>query len=237
MLLPVYNTKEEYIRESIASILRQTYHEFELLILDDGSTEEHVAHVISSFDDPRIIYYYTEHKGLSAILNMGIHNSRGKYIARMDSDDIAYPERLLKQFSYLEANQHISILGTSIEIVSSSEIRRHTIRPTLLDAFFYCPFFHPTVMWRKADFEKYNLYYDEQCQHYEDHELWSRALYYLEGRNLQEPLLAYRIHSESVSVKYNDIQRKGSESLKRRIVALCTNNIEEQNALMDLLNQ
>ena len=117
VLLPVHNTKEQYLRESIESILTQTYTNFELLIINDASTEEHIVPVISSYLDSRIVYCYSDKKNIASALNIGIHKARGKYIARMDSDDIAYPERLEKQINYLESNPHISLIGTGMTLM------------------------------------------------------------------------------------------------------------------------
>ena len=242
VLLPVHNTKEQYLRESIESILTQTYTDFELLVINDASTEEHVVPVISSYLDSRIVYCYSDKKNIASALNIGIHKARGKYIARMDSDDIAYPERLEKQIDYLENNPHISLVGTGVTVVKlqgrswgRSLIRIPEEHPTLFELLHGCPFIHPTVMWRKADFERHNLYYDENYRYCEDHELWYRVIRCLETRNLQEPLLTYRKHSDSVSRQYHSIQMQGTAKVRQRILDFCTDDMKMQDTLRELL--
>ena len=242
VLLPVHNTKEQYLRESIESILTQTYTNFELIIINDASTEEHIVPVISSYLDSRIVYCYSDKKNIASALNIGIHKSRGKYIARMDSDDIAYPERLEKQIDYLESNPSISLVGTGITIIplkgrggGRSLIRIPEEHPTLFELLYESPFFHPTVMWRKADFERYNLYYDENYRYCEDYELWYRVMRCLETRNLQEPLLTYRQHSGSVSRQYHSIQMQWTNKVRQHILDFCTDDMNMQAILRKLL--
>ena len=103
VIMPVYNTEEKYLREAIESILNQTFKDFEFLILNDGSTNN-VQEVLESYDDKRIKIIQGEHKGIGYALNRLVQLAEGKYIARMDSDDISLPERFEKQYHYLETH-------------------------------------------------------------------------------------------------------------------------------------
>ena len=101
VLMPVYNTKEEFLRTAIESILNQTFSNFEFIIINDGSTNN-AEDVILSYKDDRIIYLKQENQGIVAALNNGWDRAKGEYIARMDSDDISFPDRFEKQIEYLE---------------------------------------------------------------------------------------------------------------------------------------
>lgn len=123
VLMPVYNTEEEYLREAIESILNQTYTDFEFLIVDDKSTNN-APDVIAEYakKDKRIKVIQGLHKGIGFVRNLGIKEAQGEYIAWLDSDDISLPERLEKQVSYLEKNNDITICCTAFKIIPSNKI-------------------------------------------------------------------------------------------------------------------
>ena len=110
VLMPVYNTKEEFLRTAIESILNQTYSNFEFIIINDGSTNN-AEDVILSYKDERIVYLKQENKGIVSALNNGWDKASGEYIARMDSDDISLSERFEKQIEFLENNSEYSLVG------------------------------------------------------------------------------------------------------------------------------
>ena len=112
--MPVYNG-EKYLQEAIESILNQTFKDFEFIIINDGSTDK-TLEIIKSFTDPRIKLITQENRGIIYSLNKGITESRGKYIARMDADDISLPERLEKEYRFLEQNPNYGIVGTTFLI-------------------------------------------------------------------------------------------------------------------------
>ena len=197
VVMPVYNTKEEFLREAIESILNQTYSDFEFIIINDGSTNN-AEDVILSYKDNRIVYIKQENQGIVGALNNGILAAKGEYIARMDSDDISLPYRFEKQVNFLDSNPQISILGTWFECFPQKRIIKHPEIPKLTDFIKICCIGHPTVMMRLADLKKYNLLYDNRLK-CEDYELWSRAIKYLNFYNLQEVLLKYRVHDSNSS--------------------------------------
>ena len=198
VLMPVYNTKEEYLREAIESILSQTFTDFEFLILNDGSTDENVEKVIFSYRDDRIRYFTKSNTGVADTLNFGLRKAQAEYIARMDSDDISLPERFAKQVEFLETHKDISVLGTSFEIFPDIRVIRHPKDLRYVDLIKGCQIGHPTIMFRRIDFEKYNLEYNLEYK-CEDYELWSRAIRYLKFANLDEVLLYYRWHGTNLS--------------------------------------
>lgn len=200
VIMPVYNTEENYLREAIESILNQTFTDFEFLILNDGSTNN-VQEVLESYDDKRIKIIQGKHKGVGYARNHLVKISQGKYIATMDSDDIALPERLEKQYNYLESHQEISILGSFIKCFPQERIIKYITHPRYLDCLKACPVAHPTIMMRLSDLKKYNLNYDKNLKTAEDYDLWSRAISHLKFENLPEVLLYYRTLPNSLSRK------------------------------------
>jgi len=221
VILPVYNG-EKFLRDSIESILNQTYESFELIIINDGSTDGSL-NIINEYacKDSRIKVISRENKGLVYSLNEGIDLAKGKYIARMDADDISLSQRFELQYKYLEEHTDIAILGTFIE--SFGEDKKTSImleqwfNEKLNDENMYiktsysCPIAHPTVMMRTrfAKLERYSSKYPV----IEDYELWIRVLkkgYKIS--NIDMKLLKYRVHSKSKS----NIE-KGEIAIRQRI--------------------
>ncbi len=190
VVMPVYNTKEEYLRESIESILNQTYSDFEFIIINDGSTNN-TEDVILSYKDKRIKYFKQKNSGVAKTLNYGFDLAQGEYIARMDSDDISLPDRFEKQINFLENNKSISVLGAWHEEFPQKNINKVPSEVKLMDLVRDNLVSHPTIMLRKNDFDKYKLRYNPAftC---EDYELWTRVVRCLKFCNLQEVLLKYR---------------------------------------------
>jgi glycosyltransferase involved in cell wall biosynthesis len=201
VIMPVYNGAA-FLRESIRSILSQTYTRFEFIIINDGS-KDNSDEIIRSFDDRRIRYHTQENAGLAATLNRGIGLSGGIYIARQDQDDISLPSRIQKQVDFLNSNPSVGLLGTRAKIIGTNapgKAHNHAIHPWLLkfDLLFDNPFVHSSVMFRQAAISATGLYNtDPTC--YEDFELWSRFAQTTEIANLPEPLLEYRHHGEGMS--------------------------------------
>ena len=159
VLMPLYNPEEEHLREAITSILNQTFTDFELLIVNDGS-KNNAEEVVLSFNDERIRYIKHDNMGLAATLNKGVDLASTNIIARMDQDDIAHTDRLEKQFKFLEENPEISIVGSWIKHFPKTEIVKVPAFPDLMDFLNSCVMNHPTVMFRKSDFLKYDLKYN-----------------------------------------------------------------------------
>lgn len=207
VVMPAYNA-EKYIQEAIFSILNQTFGDFELIIINDGSSDG-TKDIILSFKDPRIIYIENQHNsGIVVTLNNGLSISRGKYIARMDADDISKPDRLATQFYFLEQNKDIIICGTDIELFGDridSSIFKTLNDPSLCSAglLFTSCFAHPSVMWRSEIMKRYNLKYEDSCKGFEDYKLWWEFAKYGELSNINIPLVRYRLHpnQETKNVK------------------------------------
>ena len=207
VLLPVYNG-EKFLKEAIESVLNQSFDDFELVIIDDGSTDDS-CNIIFSYQDARIRFLRNEQNiGLIKTLNKGINESKGKYIARMDADDICREDRFVKQVEFLEQHPSYGIVGSWCSIINSSKkIEYHTSHESLQFALLnYCCFVHPSVMIRKSVLTEYQLYFDSQYVHSEDYELWTRLLTKTKAANLPEYLLSYREHENQISSKYREAQ-------------------------------
>ncbi len=201
VLMPVYNG-ENYLKEAIESILKQSHTEFELLIINDGSTDL-TENIILSYTDPRIRYIKNQKNiGLIDTLNLGFDVAKGKYIARMDADDISHPLRLEKQISFLEVNGDVGILGTAFTYIGDKEEsvthpeKHETIR---FASLFYNPFCHPSVMIRKEIMDGNQLKFKKKYIHAEEYKLWTELLSKTKGHNLKDNLIFYRSHPTQVS--------------------------------------
>ncbi|MBL7897866.1 MAG: glycosyltransferase, partial [Crocinitomicaceae bacterium] len=158
VVLPVYNG-EKFLAESIDSVLNQTYKEFELIIVIDGSKDQSLE-IARSYNDPRIrIHLNPINLGLVGALNVGLEQCTGEFIARMDQDDISVTSRFEKQINYLNLNPNVGVLGTAYRIFGREE--KDMILPQSNDqikllSFFKNPFCHPSVMFRRSVLEKYS---------------------------------------------------------------------------------
>ena len=233
VLMPVYNTKEEYLRASIESILNQTFTDFEFIIVNDGSTHN-AEEVILSYKDNRIKYVKQENQGIVGALNNAWSKASGKYIARMDSDDIAYPERFAKQIKFLEENPEYSLVGSWAKIIPSNNVIKLPQDIKVMDLLADCMFIHPSIMFNKADFEKFNLQYETGFEYAEDYCLYARAVKYLKMTNLQEVLLDYRVYPENSSSKNRDVRIKSSFKVQDLILENLSNDKELQERILDI---
>ena len=193
VIMPVYNG-EEYLCEAIESILHQTYSNFELIILNDGSTDR-TEEIILSYDDPRIVYVKnSENLRIVKTLNKGISLAKGEYIARMDADDVSMPERFEKQIAFLETHQEVDVVGSARKLCSNHKEMIFPLqhKQMMVRLLFTSPLLHPAVMARKAFYQRYQ--YDDAYDKAEDYHLWVHAVNDATYANLKEPLLCYRYH-------------------------------------------
>ncbi len=211
VIMPTYN-RCEMLKESLHSILTQTYKDFELIIIDDCSSDETQKYLTEQAKkDSRIIYIRNEkNMHYNYGLRLGCKIARGEYIARMDDDDISVPERFEKQVEFLDKNPDIVVVGGNIEIFGSDNtpvknwVRSFKPEFLALDAFYKCPICHPTVMMRKSFLEKNNVWYKEKNVYAEDCSLWVDII--LAGgkiTNLPDVLLKYRVGHTRVSSSDN----------------------------------
>lgn len=215
VLLPVYNC-ELYIKGAIDSILNQTFSDFELLVIDDASTDKTVE-IIKSYNDIRInLTQKPKNLGYTDSLNYGLSCAKGEYIARMDGDDFSLPTRFEKQVVFLDAHPETVLCGANYSIIDSEittqlpqnndEIQIQFIRNNCIA--------HPVVMLRNSVLKANKICYDVNKEPAEDFDLWVRLLNYGKLHNLPEVLLKYRVHQKQVSNLQSEKQRNVSVDTK-----------------------
>ena len=212
VIMSVYNG-ERYLREAIDSILNQTFKDFEFIIVDDGSIDR-TLEILKEYaeKDERIrIITNSENIGLTKSLNKAIKFAKGKYIARMDADDISLPERLEKQIEFMEKNPEVGLLGTAYyetnqegEIIGrrNFSITNEKLKKVLIK---YNPFFHSSVMIKKTILDKVGLY-NENIPTAQDYDLWFRIAKNYKLANLSEFLMKRRYTKEMISIKKENEQ-------------------------------
>lgn len=206
VILPAYNC-EKYIEESVTSILNQTYDNFELIIIDDGSTDK-TFNILKSFKDSRVRLYKNKiNRGIIYSLNKGIFKSKGQFVARADGDDICEKDRFKKQINFLNKNKKISILGTGLSMINDrGKIKKFFFYPKSdilikWSMLFSCPISHPSVMIRKNILKKIKNY-NSDAKYAEDYDLWSKLIH--KGRkfeNLPIALIRLRKHNSNITYK------------------------------------
>ncbi len=202
VLMSVYNAREDELRQSIESILTQTFKEFEFIIINDGSTNNN-EQVILSYNDKRIRYIKNE-TNLKIIksLNRGLEFCSGKYIARLDADDYSAPKRLEKQVKYMEKHTNVGGLGTFFKKLDTGQIVKPPFKQNdvkLLTRYVVGCISNPSGMIRKSVLTDNNLKYDENCLHAEDFKLWADMSYYSDLAVIPEVLTFIRSHEDGVS--------------------------------------
>lgn len=197
--------KNLYYLKALESIESQTYPHIEILIID-SSVEGIVFSKSKRF--PSKIIRVPSHYGLSESLNVALQNARGKYLARLDYDDLCLPERISKQVDFLERNPDVSLLGTAAYIIkendehlSQSQVLKHplTNNDILLNMLYKNSLLHPTVMLRLDTFREFRLFYRRKYDGAEDYDLWLRASRKIKLVNLDIPLVAIRHHDHQFS--------------------------------------
>ncbi|MBN2585368.1 glycosyltransferase [Patescibacteria group bacterium] len=222
VVMSVYNG-EQYLREAVNSIINQTFADFELILINDGSTDGTSA-ILQQLTDPRIVLFnHSQNAGLVARLREGVEQARGELIARMDADDISLPERFAKQVAFFDTHPEVGLLGTAMRQVDSTGRLLAIISPPtkhLLikwNSLFEATVMHPTVMMRKTavlQAGNYNLDYI----HVEDTELWSRMIMITNFANLPDPLCIRRWRAGSISHQKSQLQRRRSAEIRIELI-------------------
>lgn len=194
VVMPVYNGGQ-WLLKAIKSILNQTYRDFELIIVNDGSTDN-TASILSSITDNRVrLITFTSNQGIVVALNKGIQESSGTYIVRMDADDIALPTRIERQIAFMESHPEVGVLGTQFKCIGGRSyqlpLAHETICWHLLTAN---PFIHSSVCLRKSVLEKLDTVYQKQAAYCEDLDLWMRLCSQTKLANLPDKLQVFRKH-------------------------------------------
>ncbi|WP_169303111.1 glycosyltransferase family 2 protein [Thalassotalea mangrovi] len=212
VIMPVYNA-QAYVKEAVFSILEQSFTDFEVIIVDDGSTDAS-GRILADIarQDSRIHLYSRTNHGLISSLNFALDKARGQYLARMDADDVSTPQRLQQQLQFLQQHPDIAVLGTGYVYIDQHGHRlgkRHTCmyHDDIVASFFFGnPIAHPSVMVNRRLLRQ-PLNYEADYIGAEDFQLWLRLSQQVRFANLPEPLLYYRLSGQSHSDHLQQVQR------------------------------
>ena len=220
VIMPVYNS-ELYLKPAIESILNQTFNNFEFIIINDGSTDQSASIIKSYLYDKRIIFIdRKENKRLVYTLNEGLRLAKGKYIARMDADDISYPERFYKQIQVLDSKPHIKLVGSSYTVFNETGVQidhHHPKNPVeiaykFISNTYFC---HPSVMFSAEMIYEFGEYENVEA---EDFRFFSKIVSRYPTLNIQTPLLYYREHGQNRSLTHKtQLSLSVSETARQNI--------------------
>lgn len=250
VIMSTYNEPLKWITKSIDSILNQTFEDFEFIIIDDNPKRKELQEFLKKYEkqDKRSKLINNEKNiGLTKSLNKGLKIAKGKYIARMDADDISLPQRLEKQYEFLEENKDIFLLGTSAEIINeegkNKEIRIMNLEDKKIKNDLLhdkMGFFHPSIMFRNEGLTYRNKFYTAQDRDFY-FRLFTKSKKFA---NLKIPLIRYRISSKSISMNKKIFQVFGSklaqkfyfERKKEGLDSYNKLNFNNQNQILSFLN-
>ena len=240
VLMPAYNAGK-YIEAAVESVLDQTFADFELLIVDDGSSDDTVP-VIQGFADDRIRLIRQEQGGVSAALNTGLQHARGEYICRFDADDICFPHRVARQVEFLDANPDYLLVGSDAEYISEDgehlfnfRCAGHTHEEILDKLYRFCPFIHSAVMYRKEPILQAGGY-SLLAHNFEDYLLWVRLVALGRCHNLDEALIRVRINPASATIDEKWRGRRFNH-LKQQIIRRGSITEKESAELLSIIKK
>lgn len=237
ILIPTYNTNEEWLKASIESILAQTFQDFEIIILDDGSKIS-PKDLIRSFNDDRIKFYQNEKNlGIGKTRNKLLELANGKYGAFQDSDDISYLDRIEKQVNFLDNNPDYLGVSAWMETFPNKKILKNPSEPKIIDFLSGCCFSQGCAMLNLEILKENKLNFNDNFTTSEDYDLWTRAIEKLKLYNLQEVLLKYRRNPNSlVHTKHNEIT-KNDKIIKQRLLDKLTLDEKLQKELIKFISK
>ena len=225
-----------YIGAAIDSILRQTLGDLELVVVDDASTDA-TADVVAAAGDQRVVVVRNDEQlGLAASLNRGLETASGRYMARLDADDVALPRRLELQVARLRSRPAVAIVGSDVVDLDEAgrpgaahEMPRGAVA-VRWHALFGAPFFHPTVVVDREALDRHGLRYDPTFVESEDYELWTRLLAFADGDNVPEPLVLKRAHPRQASARRRELQMAFQLQVALREIARLAPDLSTEDA-------
>src|SRR6266545_2368791 len=221
VLLAVHND-DRFVRAAVQSILRQTLTDLELIVIDDASTDATPAVLADLSDERLVVLTNPAQLGLAASLNLGLERASGRYVARLDADDVALPRRLELQIARFGDDPAVGIVGSAVldldEQGRPGTLHRNpaSLRAVRWLSLFSSPFFHPTVVVEREQLAEAGLSYDAAYIESEDYDLWSRLLEVSEGTNLLEPLVLKRVHALQASRRRPELQQSFQQQIALR---------------------
>ena len=225
ILLPAYNAAL-YLRDSLDSIMRQAFKDFDVLLIDDGSMDDTSKIAIEYSNIDRRIKYYKNEKniGLIKTVNKGLSLAKGEYIVRMDADDIMFDDRLYKQVKYMDSNPECFVCGGQMEYIGGltgmAPILPQKYEDLLYLSLINCPLYHPTTIIRNSAIKQFGLKYNDSYKHAEDYKFWSDIIFSHPNSiaNIKDVVLFYRISNNQITAKYSDEQDLISKIVRRENV-------------------
>ena len=241
IICSIYNSNKT-LPQMIESVLNQTYQDFELILINDGSTDNSLE-IMKEFEkiDNRIVGIDKKNSGLTKSLNIGLKKAKGEFIARIDADDVWYPAKLEKQVEFLEQNQEYGLIGTAYNeidengkiifekqrlplLITDEEIRKNIVK--------FNPFFHSSVMFRREILETIG-FYNEKFKYTQDYEFWVRIMSKYKVANLFEILASRRYADDMISIKKEKEQRMYAIKAKLLAISLLNKPIFEYKYLIN----
>lgn len=232
VLMPVYNGSA-YLPAAIRSILDQRFEDFEFLIIDDGSTEP-VGDIVRSFHDPRIRYIQQDNQGLTRTLNSGVRIARGRFIARMDADDLCAPERFGEQVAALRCDERLDLVGSFFNVVDDSDRILESKELIVDDVYrlwrlaFHNTYAHGSMMYRREAVIRGGMY-DERRRYAQDYDLWWRMSRSHNSRMIASALYSHRLRADGAqaSIRAYDEQLAATSAIGARNLTDCNPTLDE----------
>jgi glycosyltransferase involved in cell wall biosynthesis len=229
---------EPYVRTALLSVLRQTVDDLELLVVDDCSTDR-TADTLAALDDPRIrVLRNEEQLGLAGSLNRALDEARGRYVARMDADDAAFPHWLQSTLQLLETRPGLGLVGAGVLDIDADgrplALHLHDAGSAAMRwrALFSAPVFHDTVVVRRDVLDEHGLRYDTSYGESEDYDLWTRVLDVSDGDCVEAPLVLHRLHEGQSSARHGPLQRTLAEQVSLGRIAALAPELSERDATL-----
>jgi len=235
VVMATYNTEIPMLQEAVDSILKQTFSDFEFLIIDDGSTNGSGEYLKSIQDERVKVIWNSQNMGVTKSLNVGLKQAKGKYIARMDADDIALPTRFEKEFAYMEAHPDVVACGAKTIIMTGGKmiLPKRTAKPEDMEAYRVRMLFmnpgpiHPTAMIRHETLLAHHILYDERLIHAQDYGMWETLSHYGKICTLDEALLCRRMHEKQVSVARRDVQVQCDKMTQKKMLSALLGDVTD----------
>ncbi len=245
VIMPTYNTETEILKEAVDSILNQTLSDFEFLIIDDGTTNESTTY-LNSITDKRVkIIRNPSNIGITKSLNIGLKQAQGKYIARMDADDVSLPSRFEKEYAFMETHTDVIVCGSMEGNIINGEKIYPAYTPKKIEEMeeyrvkllFLNPGpRHPTAMIRHEQLILHNILYDENLIHAQDYGLWETISHYGKIVILNEVLLLRRKHVNQITVSRRPIQIQCDKMTQKKILTELLGNVTDQEEDMHYIH-
>ena len=225
-----------YLGAAVESVLGQTVQDLELIVVDDASSDG-TPDLLAAVGDPRLVVVRNERQaGLASSLNRGLETASGRYVARLDDDDVAVPERLERQLARIRAEPRVAVVGSSVVDLDTEGGHGRTHRlpaggaALRWHALFSSPFFHPTVLVDREVLDRHGLRYDAAFLESEDYDLWTRLFAFADGANLAEPLVEKRVHAGQASLRRSELQQSFQRQVALREIALLAPGFDEEQS-------